>query len=114
MNVTIFGCRYAVREPSRRRYFVSKDKKCTCGATKCLHVEAVSLYLKMGGVRAPEDKRPTLLEQAEHIKAAHQKALADTTQLHPMALALLTARRATCEADRLAWLKLYALPQMWQ
>ncbi len=118
MKVIPYGYRYKVwdeNDPDKRRFLVAQGRKCTCGLEGCEHVQAVVAYLKAGGQRAPDephDPRPTPTRLVEHFRALTERAGA-TDCVGDGARAILSARSVSSDAERVAWLKAYALPQMW-
>ena len=57
LSVSIQGSQYLVDfgpGSSSRLHKVSKNKECSCGAPCCEAIEAVRLYLRAGGLRAPD------------------------------------------------------------
>lgn len=118
MNVTVYGYKYNVwdyKDPDKRRFLVTKGKRCSCGYVKCEHVKAVGEYLGKGGKRAPDepyDARPSFEERIARIRALRSKALEQNT-LSDATNALILAQRVSCEEDGLLWIRVYSLPQMW-
>ena len=119
MNVKVYGYRYVVwdtDDPNKRRFYVGKDKSCTCGCCKCEHVAAVVDYLKKGGKRAPDNTEPkqeTLECKILRIRALRAKAIAEGT-LGSGAMAILSSYgNHFTEVERTAWIGLYSMPGLW-
>jgi hypothetical protein len=54
VEVTVVGSNYRVVDPKLGIHYVTKEKTCNCGVSACPAINAVAVYLKNGGKRAPE------------------------------------------------------------
>jgi len=114
MNVSVSGCRYLVITPAGARYYVSKDKACTCQKNSCTHIDAVSLYLKMKGAKAKTpEPLPTLQQRADYIRSLRRNVI-DSQQLSLMAQYILEVLHiGESQQERLAFCKKWELRYQW-